>query len=114
MIETERVLFDGALGTQHVRVWLEPWGGGIRLLNHDIGPALERYFGRDDLETVLEIDAANVPNLTAALRAEWTDGDAPMDPMELLAIKYRGDSTATTGLRIWLTAHRIPHRFAIV
>lgn len=48
------------------------------------------------------------------MRAEWTDPDAPMDAIELLAARYRGDSTATTGLRTWLTAHGIPYRFTIV
>lgn len=114
MIGTEGLLFDGRLGTQRVLVWLEPWAGGIRLLSHDIGPALERVFGKDDIETILEIDALHVPNLVTALRAERTDDAAPMDAMELLVAKYRGDSTATSGLRTWLTAHGIPYRFTIV
>ncbi len=114
VIETERVLFDGRIGTQRVRVWLEPWAGGIRLLSHDIGPALERVFGKDEIETFLEVDALHMPNMVAALRAQWTDADAPMDAMELLLAKYRGDSTATTGLRTWLTAHGSPYRFTIV
>lgn len=114
VIGTERLLFDGRLGTQRVRVWLEPWAGGIRLLSHDIGPALERVFGTDEIETFLEVDALHMPNLVAALRAERTDADAPMDAIELLTAKFAGDSTATTGLRIWLTAHGIPYRFTIV
>ncbi len=114
VIETERILFDDRIGTQRVRVWLEPWAGGIRLLSHDIGPALERVFGKDEIETFLEVDAVHMPNLVAGLHAEWTDADAPMDAIELLLAKYRGDSTATTGLRTWLTAHGIPYRFTIV
>src|SRR5687768_1163712 len=47
VIETERVLFQGRIGTQWVRVWLEPWAGSLRMLSHEIGPALERFFGRD-------------------------------------------------------------------
>ena len=114
MIETERVLFDGRLGTQQVRVWFEYRAGSIVLASHDIGPGPERFFGKDEIETYLEIDAVHLPNLTAALRAERTDPDAPMDAIELLAARYRGDSAATTGLRTWLTAHRIPYRFTIV
>ena len=114
MIETERVLFEGRLRTQWVRVWLEYRAGSIVLASHDIGPGLERFFGKDEIETYLEVDAVQLPNLTTALRAERTDPDAPMDPIDLLAARYRGDSTATTGLRTWLTARGIPHRFTIV
>ena len=114
MIGTERVLFDGRLGTQRVRVWLESWGGDIRLLSHDIGPGLERVFGKDEIETFLEVDAVHVPNVVAALRAERTDDNAPIDPIELLTVKYAGDSTVTTGLRTWLTSRGIPYRFTIV
>ena len=114
MISTERVLFEGRTGGQWVRVWLEYRAGSIVLASHDIGPGLERSFGKDEIETYLEIDAVHLPNRTAALRAEWTDPDAPMDAIELLAARYRGDSTATTSLRTWLTAHGIPYRFTIV
>ena len=84
------------------------------MASHDIGPGLEHFFGKDEIETYLEVDAVHLPNLTAALRAEPTDPDAPMDAIELLAAHYRGDSTAITGLRTWLTAHGIPYRFTIV
>ena len=114
MIETERLLFDGRLGPQRVRVWLEPWAGGIRLLSHDIGPALERVYGKEEIETFLELDAVHVPHLVAALRAERTDDDAPMDAIRLLTAKFTGDSTATTRLPTWLTAHGIPYRFTII
>ena len=114
VIDTERVLFEGHLGTQWVRVWIERSAGGIRLCSHDIGSGLESVFGRDEIETFLEVDAVHVPNLVAALRAERTDADPPLDAIELLATRYRGDSTATSSLRNWLTAHGIPYRFAIV
>jgi hypothetical protein len=114
VIETERVLFDGRIGTQVVRVWLEYRGGSIVLASHDIGPGLELAFGKDEIETYLEVDAVHLQNLTAALRAERTDQDAPTDAVELLAARYRGDSAATSGLRNWLTAYGIPYRFTIV
>ena len=113
MIETERVLFDGRLGSQRVRVWLEYRAGSIALASHHMGPGLEPAFGKDEIETFLEVEAAHLPNLTAALRAERTDPHA-MDAIELLAARYRGDSTATSGLRTWLTARGIPYRFTIV
>jgi hypothetical protein len=114
VIETKGLLFEGELGTQWVRVWLESRVDGIRLCSHDIGPALERWFGKDEIETFLEIDAVHVPNLVAALRAERTDAEPPVDAIELLVAKYQGDSTATSGLRTRLTAHGIPYRFDIV
>ena len=113
MIETERVLFEGRTGGQRVRVWLEYRTGSLMLASHDIGPGLERFFGKDEIETYLEVEAVHLPNLTAALSAERTDPDAPMDAIELLAARYRGDSTATTGLSRWLTARGIPYRFTI-
>jgi hypothetical protein len=107
------VLFEGRIGTQWLRVWLEYGAGSVVLASHDIGPGLETFFGKDEIETYLEIDAVHLSNLTAALRAERTDPDAPMDAIELLAARYRGDSAATTGLRTWLTAHGIPYRFGV-
>ena len=114
VIETERVLFEGRLGSQWVRVWLEFRAGSIVLASHDIGPGLEPHFGKDEIETYLEVDAVHLPNLTAALRAERTDPNAPMDPIELLVARYRGDSTATSGFRTWLSARGIPYQFTIV
>jgi hypothetical protein len=89
---TERILFDGRLGSQRVRVWLERRGGGIGMLSHDIGPALDRTFGKDEIETFLEIEHRYVPELTAALRAEHPDSDVPGDACELLADRFRDDS----------------------
>ncbi len=104
----EAVLFDRQLGTQRVRVWLERRGGGIAVLSHEIGPALEFAFGTDEIETFLEIDAADTPALAAAL------GGGPADPMQLLVDRYRGDSAATSHLRQLLAEHGIPHRFSVV
>ncbi len=108
MVIGEVVLFDGSLGSQHVRVWLERRGGGIVLLSHDIGSALERSFGTDEMETFLEIDAAHVQALCSVL------GDPGGDPIQQLADRYRGDSATTSHLRELLAEHAIPHRFTIV
>ena len=104
----EAVLFDGRLGTQRIRVWLERRGDGIALLSHDIGSALVFAFLTDELESVLEIDAAHTRALAAALRG------GPADAMQLLANRYRGDSAATTHLRQLLAEHGIPHRVSLV
>ena len=109
MATEEIVLFEDRIDTQRVRVWLERTAaGGIMLLSHDIGPKLERVFGDDEIETYLEIDAADLPALAAAL------GDATADPMTLLAARYRDDTMATTHLRELLAEHDIPHRFNMV
>ena len=112
--DTERVLFAGRLGTQSVRVWLDASAPGIRLLSHDSSPGLESYFGKDDLETFLEVDASHVLAIAAILRAERTDADAPTDVLDLLADKYRRNSAATSAFCDLLVAHGIPHRFAVV
>ncbi len=104
----EIVLFGGQLGTQSVRVWLERRGDGIVLMSHDIGSGLESPFGSSEIETFLEIAAADLPSLAAAL------GDATGEPMELLAERYQGDSMATTHLRELLSEHGIPHQFHVI
>lgn len=111
---SERVLFDGSVGREHVRVWLDAPGSGIRLLSHDIGPGLEHAFGKDELETFLEIDGAHLAAVTAALRAERTEPDPPTDVLDLLADKYGGDSNATSAFRDWLTTRGIPHTFTLI
>ena len=113
-MSTERVLFEGRLGTERVRVWLQASGAGIELLSHDIGPGLEQFFGRDEIETYLRIDAAHEPFLTDALAAERTDPGAPTTALDLLADKYRGDAAATTHLKAWLDEHEVPYRFTLV
>lgn len=97
-----------------MRVWLQPYGDGIGLLSHDIGPDLERFYGSDEIETFLVIERQHLDALTTALRAERTDADAPTDAISLLADEYAGSSTATSDLRTWLTQHAIPSRFSLV
>lgn len=117
MVTDEVVLFDAKLGTQQVRVWIEADGAGLRLMSHDIGPALERSFGKSELAAFLEVDAAQLPAVRAALLTERTDPAAPgveVDVPQLLLAKYRGDSTATGNFREWLDGHGIPYRFTLV
>ena len=114
MIDTERVLYDGTIGTQRVRVWLEPRGGGIGLFSHDMGSGLEAAFGKSEIETFLEVDAQHMPSLTAALRAERPASDEALTAMELLAEKYGRNAAATSDFRVWLSGNGIPYRFTIV
>ncbi len=107
---TERVLFEERLGTQWVRVWLDASGGGIAMRSHDIGPDLERFFGTDDVETHLEIDAEHLPALTAALRADRIATAAQATGLDLLADRYDGNSGATSVFRTWLDQRGIPYR----
>lgn len=103
------VLFDERIDTQRVHVWLERApDGGITLFSHDMGPKLERFFGDDEIETFLVIDATHLPALATAL------GDPAADPMALLATRYHDDSMATTHLRELLAEHHIPHRFSVI
>ena len=114
MIDIERILYGGRIGTQRVRVWLEPCGGGIGLFSHDIGSGLESAFGKSEIETFLEVDAQHLPNLTAALRAERPGTGAASTAMDLLTEKYRGNAAATSAFRAWLSERGIPYRFTIV
>ena len=114
MIDTERVLYDGPLGTQRVRVWLEPRGGGIGLFSHDMGSGLEAAFGKNEIETFLEVDAQHMPSLTVALRAEQPGSADVLTAIELLVEKYGRNAAATSDFRAWLSKHGIPYRFTIV
>lgn len=111
---TRRVLFAGPLRTQSLTVWLQPYGSGIGLLSHELGPELVRFFGTDELETFLVIEEPQLPALAAALRGERTDADPPDDAIALLADRHAGDAMATTHLRAWLTEQGIAHTFAVV
>jgi hypothetical protein len=109
------VLFEAKLGTQQVRVWIESDSSGIKIVSHDIGPALESTFGKSEVAAFLEVDAADVPAVRIALQQErmsdqtWTD-----DEIQLLLEKYRGDSTATGSFRAWLDEHGIAYRFTVM
>src|SRR5687768_7863619 len=107
MIDTERILYEGTTGTQRVRVWLEPRGGGIGLFGHDMGSGLEPAFGKSEIETFLEVDAQHMVNLTVALRAERPGSPDGSSAMDLLSEKYRGNAAATSAFRTWLSEHGI-------
>jgi hypothetical protein len=106
-VTREIVLFSGQLGTQRVRVWLQPEGGGVALNSHDIGPGLEPFFGEDEIETFLAIGPAQLPQLAGLLGCE------PGVEEVLLALedRYRGESSATTRLRAMLDEHGIAYDF---
>lgn len=103
-------LFNGHLGTQRVRVWLERRPGGIALLSSDNGPALEHAFGTDWIETCLQVDAEQLPQLATALGTDPSTEAV----LRALADRYHGDSAATTSLRTLLDEQKITYRFAVV
>ena len=99
----------GQLGTQTVRVWLEADSRGVSVLSHDIGPALESWFGKDDIETSLTVRNDHLPNLATVLGC----GSSRNDVTQAIAVRYRGESAATTYLRS-LDEKGIPYEFDIV
>ena len=111
---SERILFQGRIGGQRLRVWATDAGGGLRILTHEMGPALESAFGKDEIETFLEIDAADTATLVAAVRGELTKPPASSDAIDVIAARYTNDPAATSHLRDLLDARGIPHRFMIV
>ena len=110
LVDHEIVLFSGRLGTQTVRVWLEPNGSGVSLLSHDIGPALEASFGAEDIETFLTIRGENLPRLADLLGCAATvDGVT-----RALCDRFAGDSAATSHLRSLLDDSGISYEFHLV
>lgn len=116
----KRILFEGREGTEWVRVWMEVDAGGIALLSHDIGPGVERNFGKEDIETLLVIRGADLTALIAALREGDEKADGAPDAsthtlaMRLIADRFTGNSAATSMLRILLDEVNIPYDFTIV
>ena len=72
----EFVLYDGREGSERVRVWLQPYSDGIALMSHDIGPGVERNFGKEDIETFLVVGGAHLPALIRALQASLPVNEA--------------------------------------
>jgi hypothetical protein len=109
-VNDEIVLFSGQLGTQRVRVWLQPEGGGVALNSHDIGPGLQAFFGEDEIETFLTIGPAQVPPLARVLGCE----PGVNEVLRALEDRYRGESSATTQLRALLDEHGIAYDFQVI
>ncbi len=114
MIATDLVIFDGRIGTQRLSAWVDWHETSLALMTHEMGPALEHAFGRDEIETWLLVDASHMDRLTDALRADATDAPADVGPLRLVVDRYRGDPGATTAFRAWLTEHHIPYTFHLI
>jgi hypothetical protein len=100
-----RVLFDGRVAGERLRVWVDDGpGGGFRVCSHAIGGALEQYFGRDEIETVLEVDAAASQAVRAAL-----GGSGSVDE---LAAKFEGTPSANSDLRGRL--YGVPYSLSVI
>lgn len=107
----EIVLFAGEIGTQRVRVWLQPAeDGGFMVNSHDIGPGLERFFGDTEIETYLTVRAEQLPQVAQVLACRPTLEEI----LAALVDRYLGDSAATTHLRAVLDEHGVPYEFNLV
>ena len=69
---TDRItLFDGTLDRQRLLVWVEAASAdSIQVCTHEIGPALERWFGKDEIETFLTIGADDLERMVQLLAPE--------------------------------------------
>jgi hypothetical protein len=107
----EIVLYGGDIGSQRVRVWLQPTtDGGFMLNSHDIGPGLEGFFGDTEIETYLIVRAEQLPKVAEILAC----GPTLQHVMAALVDRYRGDSAATTHLRAVLDKHGVAYEFSLL
>ena len=113
-------LFDGTIDRQRLWVWVETWGADIiRVCTHEIGPALETSFGKDEIETYLTVGADDLGRLVQLLvmEAETNIGVFASNvdaAIVLLGARYAGEPAATSQLRLWLEERGIPYEFAVV
>jgi hypothetical protein len=114
VIATDLVLFDGRIGSQRLYVCVDWQGTSLGLMTHEMGPALENAFGKDEIETWLLVEPSHLHRLTDALRAEATHASADPGPLRLVVDRFGGDPSATTAFRTWLTEHHIPYEFHLV
>jgi len=113
VIETKWLLFDGPAGEDMAEVWLEPIATGAVIRTQSWGPAVERHFGFDTIETSLTLDVTALATLAYALVMDRPDIDPTMPPIETLAAAYRGDSAATSHARLRLDELSLPYEFTL-
>lgn len=69
--------------------------GKLTIMGHDFGPTVERFFGRDEYEYAVSLDARNTKKLFQSLEC-----DSLSDSEKLLVIKSRFEnSRADSALR---------------
>jgi len=101
------VLFDGRIGTQSVHVWLEWRAGDLLMSSQELGPALEPYFGENESEVFLTVEAAQLPQLARALGCRPTKRSIKAAVVD----RYHGDSAATSHLSAFLKKNKTRYEF---
>ena len=76
-------------------VLLSVTGAQVRLSTTDAGPAVQRWWGRDEYEFWVDVPAEAIPALVCALLKE----------------KYEGNLQAVDQFRTFCTDNGVPHRF---
>ena len=76
-----------------------PAGDGAVLRTHQWGPGVELGFGFDTIETTTSIGAHALRVLAFALVGDRPDLDPTLEPIELVAAAFRGDSAASAHVR---------------
>lgn len=104
------VLFDGRVGSQWMHIWLEWRGGDVVLSSQELGPALVPYFGEEEIEVFLTVEAAHLPQLARALGCQPTSGSIEA----ALVDRYHGDSSAVSHLSALLKEHDIRHEYFVI
>ena len=111
MSSSEITVFDGRVGGDIAKVWLEVHGGGLMLRTQEWGTGIERNFGFDAIETWLAISEAASTKLAAAVRDEVKGAGQTLSPAEVIASWLAGDSAATAHLRSRLDALGLEYEF---
>jgi hypothetical protein len=110
---SEITLFDGRVGEDVARVWLELHGGGLTLRTHEWGTGIERNFGFDTIETWLTIDGSALTRLASAVREEATSVAEATGPADVIRLWLAGDSAASAHLRLRLDALGLQYEFGM-
>ena len=113
VIETGGTLFSGSVGEDRALVDLVPAGEGVTLRTQEWGPGVERGFGFDTIETTTSIGAHALRVLAFALVGDRPDLDPTLEPIELVAAAFRGDSAASAHVRRRLDELDLPYELTL-
>lgn len=113
MMGAEFVLFQGMAGTERVYTAVRVDGDAVLVESQSIGPLAENLLGDREVEAFVTIPATSLGAIVQALSDETDQTPATAaKAAELLAERFRGDSSAFTAIRQWLTSKKIPHKTA--
>ena len=113
MIETGGTLFGGSAEEDRALVDLVPAGDGAVLRTHQWGSGVELGDGFDTIETTTSIGAHALRVLAFALVGDRPDLDPTLEPIELVAAAFRGDSAASANVRRRLDELELPYEFTM-